>query len=448
MNGSDFLYGMSEVDNDLIQEAGEAFSAKRRRPAWVKWAAMAACACVLALGAFLVRGGSASVPPPVTGSASADPGDDTTEPSYYALSAASVAALFNREADGVRTNQYQKVYADALEELLSPLPEATGTLELFTAAPAEPDEAAAKAFYQKNLSAMQALSGISSSDASWLERTDAYGNPVLQSILEEIGEMSERGYEEFRMVLFSTAWNGYSISAENNLRLRLDGEIVAFDGASSDQQIGEALKDTIGRLNAMFGTGYACLNIVRTYGYDGLRSIDVFVSDGTVAQVPESLSRAPLTSGYLCLSFYADWGEGSAYDWGETGDEVYLARVTYFETIVPWEQYYSVPGSCRMLSLEEAEEMLAKGYVFGGHSCPLCMAEQEALDFTGYDGVSLEYLAGSEGIYIPFYTFFKDLGVNEYGVPTFAKTYVCAVEVSDLEQYFAAQEAYHSAPAE
>jgi hypothetical protein len=98
-----------------------------------------------------------------------------------------------------------------------------------------------------------------------------------------------------------------------------------------------------------------------------------------------------------------------------------------------------------MISLEAAEELLEKGYVFGGHSCPLCMAEQPEVDFSEYTCVNIEYLPDEKGeIFIPFYAFYKYIGETDYGIGTYAKTYVPAVEVSGLENYFNLQTNKHS----
>ncbi len=106
----------------------------------------------------------------------------------------------------------------------------------------------------------------------------------------------------------------------------------------------------------------------------------------------------------------------------------------------------SVPiKKVKMISLEEAEELLCKGYVFGGHSCPICMSEQNPVDFEEYDYVDIEYVRGyneySESL--PFYAFYKYIGINSAGNKIYAKTYVPAIKVSGYEEYFESQAQYH-----
>ena len=99
----------------------------------------------------------------------------------------------------------------------------------------------------------------------------------------------------------------------------------------------------------------------------------------------------------------------------------------------------------KMISLKKAEELLCKGYVFGGHSCPICMSEQSPVDFEEYDYVNLEYVRGYDEYseLIPFYAFYKYIGTDSVGNKVFAKTYVPAIEVSGYEEYFESQTKYH-----
>ena len=98
-----------------------------------------------------------------------------------------------------------------------------------------------------------------------------------------------------------------------------------------------------------------------------------------------------------------------------------------------------------MISLEEAEDLLYGGYVFGGHVCSLCMAMQDPIDFENYDHVGLEYVQDSaySNEALPFYAFYKYIGDAPNGNKTYAKTYVPAIKVSGYEEYFESQEQYH-----
>ena len=109
----------------------------------------------------------------------------------------------------------------------------------------------------------------------------------------------------------------------------------------------------------------------------------------------------------------------------------------------------------KKITLEEAEELLYKGYVFGGHTCTACMAEQDKIEFEGYDFVGLEYVFGKEKSYetigVPFYVFFKLIDSTEYEdftVYQYAKTYVPAIKVRGLDRYFRLQSEKHKSAVE
>ena len=53
MNNDNVIDSMGRIDDDLIQSV-EALRRKKKRPAWVKWGAMAACLCLIVAGAVAV----------------------------------------------------------------------------------------------------------------------------------------------------------------------------------------------------------------------------------------------------------------------------------------------------------------------------------------------------------------------------------------------------------
>ena len=113
------------------------------------------------------------------------------------------------------------------------------------------------------------------------------------------------------------------------------------------------------------------------------------------------------------------------------------------------DNQYDVVANAKRISISEAEALLYNGYVFGGHSCPLCMSAQDKIDFEGYDFVDIEYVFeysnenGTPSIGIPFYAFYKNIGISENGNTIYAKTYVPAIEVSGYKEYFESQKDNH-----
>ena len=452
MKADELLDMIGNTDDKMIAEAK--ITKKSRKNTWVKWGAMAACLCLVAIGSIVTisnRNNPSNVDLPQS-----DTGNETSQYNQtdighkvpqYNLSASDIAALFPTAARE-ETNQYTIVYASSIGELCGSLPETSDTIDIYTLRQVTPDSDRARAFLETNLPFLNSLASVSSTDYDWIETTDAYGNPMIYCTLQE-GHIPENGEDgeawTLGSVRMAAARNQYSVYAEKNIPVTVNDTFVGFPAWASDEEIRYALTDTMRYFNDHFGTDYSKIKICRDWGYDQLRSVSVFLYDGTSSAYPEIFSHQPLSDGCITLTFYSDWGEGTFHDWSRfTEDELLLGDVSFYVSDVPWDEVYTVLGTNRMLTLEEAEEMLSRGYVFGGHSCPLCMAEQEALDFSDYDGVEIEYVHSMDSlIYIPFYAFYKDIGTNEYGVPSFAKTYVCAVEVSGLDDYFEGQEVYH-----
>ena len=163
----------------------------------------------------------------------------------------------------------------------------------------------------------------------------------------------------------------------------------------------------------------------------------------------QSRSRDGPVSDYLCINF--DNHENYAGD--IVSDSVLtVADVWYHQTRNDVTDEYSVIVEARRISLKEAEALLYNGYVFGGHSCPLCMAAQDKVSFDGYDFVDMEYVFGGDTktgkptMALPFYAFYKKIGTSENGNSIYAKTYVAAIEVGGYEEYFNSQKDEHKKP--
>jgi hypothetical protein len=77
------------------------------------------------------------------------------------------------------------------------------------------------------------------------------------------------------------------------------------------------------------------------------------------------------------------------------------------------------------------------------------MSEQKAISFRNYDYVGIKYVYGYKDasrtmlIGFPVYVFYKEIGIGENGNKIFAVTYVPAIEVSGLQEYFENQKANH-----
>ena len=221
--------------------------------------------------------------------------------------------------------------------------------------------------------------------------------------------------------------------------MNINGNIVSLSESDTDEQIKDILRPAIDYICGTLGKKYDSIKISRRYSYDQLHEITIYLYNLEETTFPSNFPNYASRLNSVKLIFHADLSG----NWDGEADKVYLLNIDFYEMVGDPSELCYVKSKARMLSLEEAEELLEKGYVFGGHSCPLCMAEQPEVDFSEYTCVNLEYVSGG-GIIVPFYAFYKYIGETEHGIGTYAKTYVPAVEVSGLENYFNLQTNKHS----
>ncbi len=347
------------------------------------------------------------------------------------------------QAEG--TNQYQPKYFAPNRLPVTELPEYKDTLEIYKITHKNADLSKLKAFVRENQAALTEISGIDDPELEYEKKLDKFDNYGYYGNHFEKEEIGDNFY--YRNIGAWARMNLYDVFASAD-RIKYQGEYLSILESDSDADIRDKIGPAIDYYMDLFGQEFSDSKILRSYDYDGLKHVGVFLYNSEASEMPDYMTlpsfrtNDPLCSQYIVLCFETDWGEGSAYDWGGSKEEAFLTRVDYVKADLPYDQYLEDLENVRMLTLEEAEEMLTKGYVFGGHYCSLCMADQPEVDFTDYDVVKFEYVAGRNRIVVPFYTFYKYIK-DENGLCKYAKTYVCAVDLPGLEEFFKEQEKYH-----
>ena len=441
MKKPNFLDGVSYIEPDVVERFVSMDNrlhekAKKIKAAWLRFGAIAACTA-------LIIGATAAMLIPLMrkdhgiGMEPYSPNGEPWSPVIHenidevVLSAdeiGDVMGVFTYYKDS--TNQYTKVYASSPQYLYPlPLPNAE-YLPIYSRKLPEPSKAALESFINEYLDTV----------------TDMFGmdHTAYEIIKEEYGYRAELGDGDERL-RFSTRkeYVYFEKSTLHNRRMLLNGEMVSFWESETDEQIKEKLQPTIDYVCDSLGKKYDSVKIVRHYSYDQLKNVTVYLYTTEETILPENFYEAPMSSEYVALTFYTDWGQGTYCNWGGSEDEAFLSSVALFKMVDHPSQVYEVTAKSRMISLEEAEALLKKGYVFGGHSCPLCMAMQPEVDFSEYTCVDIEYVF-DDGSCIPFYAFYKYVGETEDGIGQYAKPYVPAVEVKGLEKYFQSQAKEHS----
>lgn len=434
MKSQELLEVIGEAQDEYILDARE--SKQKGTPAWKKWTALAACICLI-LGAIWVFGPAAGRYPNAQ------------------YSAYDIADLFPKMLESGTTNAYTEVYVPSSEYLwLGAIPQSE-YLPIYRyddSDAAFPDRAEYEAFVAQVVT----------------NYYNALNMPVPDYVVEESKIATGLlGYElapvEDDLIYLQAGQFYLSSSARSTCTrfvldvipstigsqdptIRLNGHAVQVNQRQSDEEVLNSLEDVKSQLFAIYGVSFSDAKVTRYYdGYSdyGVCSLEVYYYDADAH--PLNAYRDRPVSDYIKI----DFDNTRNFDGDIVSDTILShADIEYWDYTESSEELYPQIANGNMISLAEAEKLLYKGYVFGGHSCPRCMAEQEKISFEGYDYVGLEYVFGvrEEGKHrdiVPFYAFYKAIGTSENGNMIFAKTYVPAIEVSDLEAYFRDQKQSH-----
>ena len=227
----------------------------------------------------------------------------------------------------------------------------------------------------------------------------------------------------------------------------IEGETVQIDQRLSDEEILESIQSIKNKLFSIFNVSFSDMKIIRTFGSyseQGAEFVSIYFYDEN-AHPLNPLSDRPI-SDYIYIGF-DNFGN---YSGDIVSDGILkVSAIDYVKNRSNVSETYTVAANAKKITVSEAEALLYNGYVFGGHSCPICMRAQNKVDFEGYDFVDMEYVFGydyntgkiTEGI--PFYTFYKNIGTSENGNTIYAKTYVPAIQVSGYKEHFESQKDNH-----
>ena len=443
MKKKEWNEGLNHLDPDLVEKYIEQKDwlrqkNKKSKRIWLRFGAIAAC-FVLILSAVIVvpmlREGDPGVEPFTPNGGPWSPIINSNV-SDVILSADKVGSVFDVTKDSNGTNQYTKIYVSDPKALnLIPLPIAE-YLPIYSSRNFTLSKNHLQNFINEYVDAATTFFDINSKEYE-IEKDERWNGDTFYEA--EISE-GEKGMR-FTMLNNSIYFYNYSIGEK---RLKINGSMISILESDTDEQIKEKLNDTITYICTSFGKDYTNIKICRDYSYRQLKTVTIYLYSTEETIFPSNFSESPMTSDYISLTFYTDWGSGTYCSWGGSKEEAFLSKVSLYETSRNWNEYYTVDSKAKMLTLEEAEELLEKGYVFGGHSCHLCMAAQPEVDFSDYTCVEVEYVSDlNDELCVPFYAFYKYIGKNNYGTDTYAKTYVPAIEVSGYDEYFESQKDSH-----
>lgn len=446
MKKEEWNEGLNNLDADLIEEyvdEKDKLRQKKAKSMHLRIGAVAACFAIAVSAVFTLPLLKKDEEPylPNIDTAVTEEGTDVgssepvTDPDpnneSFALSSAELDKLFADLAGRGPTNQYQEIYAASPEHLLITPLKYTEYLPLYSFEESAPSKEDFKSFIDEHIDIAAEAFGISSRSYE-IEEDEFYKGGIMYST--ELYGASGELYFDARENEFRFGYHCYGLK-----RLEINGSLVFISESDTDEQIRENLNETFDYVADSLGFEYTDVFIARHYSEEELEYVRIYLysPDGEAASASFAgypIDREPAASEYVSLQFQS----------GDVPGRTYLRHVGFNKIAGDKSDYLSVDKEAKMISLEEAEELLEKGYVFGGHSCRLCMAAQPEVDFSEYDYAELEYVSGiTVKKSLPFYAFYKYIGETKKGIGTYAKTYVPAVEVGGLDEYFEMQTKRH-----
>ncbi len=445
MKENEFLDGISNIESDVVErfismdnKLQKKANKSKSKTIWLRFGAIAACFALIVSAMIVI--------PRIKGDGPVEsyiPNDGTwpvisSNVKEVVLSADEVSKVFALEDRLGMTSRYIKIYTKSPQYLdIIPLPSAE-YLPIYAIGKSTPSKDQLDRFINKYLDSATDFFYIYNKNYE-IEQEETWNGVIYYT-----AEVSER-YRSIRFTAIDNLLN-FSRYKDYDRRLKINFQMVSILETDTDEQIKEKLKDTITYVCDSFGKNYTDIKISRDYSYEKLEKITVYLYTPEETVFPSNFFNTPMVSEYISLTFHTNWDNN--YNWTGSEEQAFLTNVSLYETLKKWSEYYNMVAKSKMLTLEEAEQLLEKGYVFGGHSCCLCMAapgkEEHEVDFSNYSFVNIEYVSNENGeMCIPFYAFYKYIGETSDGIGTYAKTYVAAIEVKEYEEYFKNQEKDH-----
>ena len=436
MKKKDWNEGMNHLDPDLVEEYVTQKDRLRQKNnnskgVWFRFGAIAAC-FVLILSAVI------AVPMLQKSNLPDVPTWDTAQ-----YSAEDIAKLFDSmKLDGVTTNAYTKIYVPNSKYLYigNMTDDEYLNLYQYTQIDKKLNEEELKTFIDAFLPKLAESLDVPVPQYNIEEKNYSTGNSLSARI--DTGSY-------YLSVSQNTQRNSLGLlKLKGNRQIVIDGEIIQIDQRLSDEEILDSIHSIKNKLFGIFGVSFSNAKVVRDFGSytkHGVERVDIYFYDESAHELNSSQPRPITDYIYICFDNYPNYSGDIVSD-----SILTVSSVDYFKNRSDiGDTQYDVVAKAKRISISEAEALLYNGFVFGGHSCPLCMLAQDKIDFEGYDFVDIEYVFeysnknGTPSIGIPFYAFYKNIGTSENGNTIYAKTYVPAIEVSGYKEYFESQKNNH-----
>ncbi|MBQ7779886.1 MAG: hypothetical protein IJ404_05265 [Clostridia bacterium] len=420
MKENEFLDGVSNIDSDIVERFVSMDNRlKRKASKRIIWVRVGALAASFALIASVVLSVISNIVP-------------TWNTAHY--SASDIAKLFPPSWGG-ETNAYEEVYVSDEKYLyINEMPDSEYLpIYKYAIQTKKVNEKEYKEFSGSVLPRLiDALGGV----APEYKRKDVNDGDEIYSF----GNIGKYHFSIEQNETTSKVNFGDDNSNDGDSTVILDGETVQIDQRMSDEEILESLESVKNKLFDILGVSFKNAKVVRSFYSTDRISIYFYNEDAH----PLNKYQDYPVSDEIHLLFDAPDADPDDPESSYIFTDVNIYYTKYRNDIL---KEYDHIANAKRISLKKAEELLYKGYVFGGHNCPICMKAQDKISFDGYDFVDIEYIyerfPDTSTDVIPFYAFYKKIEATRYGIIVYAKTYVPAIQISGYEEYFESQAANH-----
>ena len=442
MRYEDWNNGLNQIDMSFIEEyidEKRKYKKKRSiRSLAVRMSAAVACAALIFTAIIVpIKMIDHSGPDDETTTQNTEPNPNNPIYKDVSYTAEDIARVMRSIATYGSTNAYREVYVSDPEYLyITPIPENKTTAYIYEFQKVEKPHITKEEFGNIASDVFTAISNNFGNGTTSFEYeikySEKYENYDTETVIAGIDASISHGESVF-----------VALRPEHrDVGMCIKGNKIQINQNLSDEEIIESLEPVKELLFKTFGVDFSEAEVIRSFleYEDGAVGIRVRFYDMSEYMKPLGVIRS-----YIDIEFSKKIADI------EDKDIFEIRTIYYRKDRASDEEYYKIKSEVDLISMQEAEKLLYKGYVFGGHSCRLCMAAQDKISFRGYDYVEIEYIFDREysgissvqTVGIPFYAFYKEIGTAKNGNLIYAKTYVPAIEVSGLEEYFEEQITNH-----
>jgi hypothetical protein len=323
-----------------------------------------------------------------------------------------------------RSSWYSTCYTDA--DFSGYVPSYTPYLPIY-ASPDRSSELAPhkerlESFIQHNLPAIEKLTGITDPSYTLYEEKENDSDPAATATMAIFGMNGERDVSAY------ASENSSAYMSVPSHALKDPSVFPRIPAGATKDDVLAAMADTVHYLESVFGVDFNH-ETVSFSGSSVQVNDDFFIILSVIDEIRPDLPREFATYSSCTILIY--------YSYSYDGAKLNYFRYAESEAEAP--VFPEIIGKAPTLSIPEAHELLMQGYVYTGHGCSICKSQQRHVSFNEYDLVELSYhlyMAGEEGWYVPFYTFYKFSRVMEGGRKSWVTVTVPAVRLEGLEEYF------------